>query len=155
MTNVEVSTDATGPLSQVVDVTQGPVQEVVEELTLDPALGLCDRPAKEQQQCRDECRALEGALVPLVELVLAVQQQRTKRFGPGRHADRPPVTAPYCSTRGASSIGYRRDVDAQVFRRAGGRGQGPALGVQEQQIPSEYFGYRSDHVLDVRASQNQ
>src|SRR5674476_1695640 len=100
MTNVEVSTDATGPLSQVVDVTQGPVQEVVEELALDPALRLCDRPAKEQQECRDECRALEGALVALVEPVLAVQQQCPERFGSGRYADRPPVTAPHCSTRG-------------------------------------------------------
>ena len=88
---VEVRADATGPLAQVGDVTQGLVQEVVEELALDPALGLCDRPAKEQQECRDERRPLEGALVGLVELVVAVQQtgSRELRVRPSR---RPPTS---------------------------------------------------------------
>src|ERR1019366_3205452 len=113
MTCVEVSADTTSPFVQVGDVTQGLVQEVVEELALDPALGLFDRPAKEQQEGCDERGPLEGALVVLVEIVVAVQQQGPERFGSGRHADRPPVVAAYRSTRGAGSTGQSRDVDAE------------------------------------------
>src|SRR5680860_51692 len=113
MARVEVRGQSTGPFAQVGDVTQGFVQEVAEELALHPALCLRHRPAKEQQECSDERRSLEGALVVLVELVLGVQQQRPESFGPGRDADRPPVVMVYRSTRGSCSAGQRRDVDAQ------------------------------------------
>ena len=149
---VEVRTQAAGALPQPVGVAGRRGEQLLEQLAADPVLRLAGRAADQQEQCRDQGRALEDAPVGLRQLVVPVQDEPAQELALDRDGRRPPAAVAHGAAGGPGQRERAGRVGGQS--RRGGRfvrRRDPALLVEDGDAAAQGVGHGGGHVLDPAA----